>query len=303
MLNAMTVDLEDWAQAVVDPNYPITERVVENTSRLLDFLDRHGVRATFFALGKVCERFPALLPRIAAAGHEIASHGYGHELVYRQGPELFEEDVRRSVALIEAQIGYRPLGYRAPAFSITSRSLWAGPILAKLGFHYSSSIFPIAGRRYGIPSWPRIPARWPDCDLVEFPLTTLRLGGWNLPALGGGYTRLLPAPILASAVRQLNRLGGPAVIYLHPYELAAGEVDWFRLRGLFLSRRRRYMQALWRSQVEPRLSRLLNEFSFTTMSESLRLRQEVSRVNLIVDRPRRKACLSPSTSPAYGVYG
>jgi polysaccharide deacetylase family protein (PEP-CTERM system associated) len=285
MLNAMTVDLEDWAQAVVDPNCPITERVVENTSRLLDFLDRHGVRATFFALGKVCERFGALLPRIAAAGHEIASHGYGHELVYRQGPERFEEDIRRSVALIEAQIGRRPLGYRAPAFSITSRSLWAGPILARLGFQYSSSIFPIAGRRYGIPSWPRIPAHWPDCDLVEFPLTTLRLGGRNLPALGGGYTRLLPAPVLASAIRRMNRLGGPAVIYLHPYELAVGEVDWFQRCATALSRRRRWMQALWRSRVEPRLSCLIKEFSFATMSESLRAWQCVSRADSSIEHP------------------
>jgi polysaccharide deacetylase family protein (PEP-CTERM system associated) len=303
MLNAMTVDLEDWAQAVVDPGYPITERVVENTSRLLDFLDQHGVRATFFVLGKVCERFPDLLPRITAAGHEIASHGYGHELVYRQGPERFEQDVHRSIALIEAQTGRRPIGYRAPAFSIISRSLWAGPILAGLGFRYSSSIFPIAGRRYGIPSWPRIPGRWPDCDLLEYPLTTLRLGGRNLPALGGGYTRLLPMTILASAIRQLNRQGGPAVIYLHPYELAPGEVDWFRLHGTILSRRRRWMQALWRSRVEPRLSCLLKDFPFTTMSESLQAWQGVSQVNSSADRPRRRLCLLPEAGLACEACG
>jgi len=269
MLNAMTVDLEDWPQSVLDPRHPITDRVVENTYHVLDLLDRLHVRATFFALGRVCERFPHLLPTVAAAGHEISSHGYGHELVYRLTPPQFAEDLRRSITIIEAQTGRRPLGYRAPAFSITARSMWAGRILADLGFHYSSSIYPIAGRRYGIAHWPRRPQPWPDCDLIEFPPTTVRLAGRNWPACGGGYTRLLPAAVMAWAIRRLNRGGAPAVVYLHPYELSVDEVHFYLQAGVRCSRAQRLTQSLWRSRVGPRVSRLLGEFAFGPMSEAL----------------------------------
>ena len=269
MLNAMTIDLEDWAQAVLDPRLPVTDRVVINVERLLRFLETHRVRATFFALGKVCERHPQLLPTIAAAGHEIASHGYGHELVYHLSPGRFEADIARSVAIIESQIGRRPVGYRAPAFSITARSRWAGPILAAAGFKYSSSIFPVRKRRYGIPDAPALPHRWPNCNLLEFPLTTMRVWGWNLPVCGGGYTRLLPAWVHARAIRRLNDRGHPAVVYLHPYELAVGEVGAFRRSGFRMSRRRYLMQSLWRSRVAPRLLRLFTEFQFAPMAEVL----------------------------------
>lgn len=266
MLNAMTIDLEDWGQAVLDPSHPVTGHVVENVRRVLDLLAAHRVQATFFALGKVCERFPRLLPDVAAAGHEIASHGYGHELIYNQTPDAFASDVRRSIDIIEAQTGRRPVGYRAPAFSITRQSLWAGPILAELGFRYSSSVFPIEGRRYGIPDAPRRPYRWPNCGLIECPLTTARLLGRNFPVCGGGYTRLLPAPVLAWAIRRLNRQGLPAVIYLHPYELAPDEIGSFRKGGTHMSWRKSLTQSLWRSRVAPRLARLFSEFEFTTMS-------------------------------------
>lgn len=270
-LNAMTVDLEDWAQAVLDPRLPVTGRVVDNVYRLLDFLDTHQVRATFFALGRVCEQFPDLLPAVAAAGHEIGSHGYGHELIYNLTPKQFEEDIRRSTALIESQTGRRPIGYRAPAFSITNRSRWAGPMLARNGYLYSSSIFPVRKRRYGIPEAPRFPHRWSDCDLWEFPLTTVRLAGRNVPLCGGGYTRLLPAAFIAAGIRHLNRQGRPAILYLHPYELAPGEVDWFRKQGFAMSAKRRFMQSLWRSRVPARLARLFAEFRFTPAGEVLPL--------------------------------
>ena len=270
MLNAMTIDLEDWAQAVLGPDLPVTDCVVANTERVLKLLDRHGVRATFFALGRVCERFPGLLPAVASAGHEIASHGYGHELVYELTPARFAADVRRSIELIESQIGRRPVGYRAPAFSITKRSLWAGPILAEMGFRFSSSIFPIRKRRYGIPDWPAVPSKWPGCELVEFPLTTLPVLGWRVPVCGGGYMRLLPARVHAAAIARQNAAGHPAVVYLHPYELAPGEVRSFVRAGTSASWRRRFMQSLWRSRVEPRLRALLDRFAFGTISSTLR---------------------------------
>jgi len=269
VLNAITVDLEDWGQAVIDPDCPVTPHVVDNLRRVLDLLNKLGVRATFFALGKVCERFPDLLPAVRDAGHEIASHGYGHQLVHHLTPEAFERDVRRSIEIIEAQTGCRPSGYRAPAFSITGKSLWAPAVLADLGFRYSSSVFPMRGRRYGLPQAPREPFRWPDCNLIEFPMTTLRLLGRNLPACGGGYTRLWPASIQSWAIRSLNRRNIPAVLYLHPYELAPGEVHSFLRRGLAIPRHKALMQELWRSRVADRIRRLADEFRFGPMREAL----------------------------------
>lgn len=269
MLNAFTVDLEDWAQAVLDPHLPVSERVVENTQRVLDWLARRRVRATFFALGKVCEKFPDLLPGVASAGHEIGSHGYGHELVYSISADEFRRDVRRSVQLIESQTGVRPIGYRAPAFSITRYSLWAGKLLSELGFRYSSSIFPIRHPRYGIPQAPPYPFEWNDCDLTEFPITTYRALGRRWPCVGGGYTRLLPGIALARAIRRANQAGQPAVVYLHPYEFAPRETGWFARHGASARWRRRFTQELWRSRVEPRLTRLAGEFEFGPMCEVL----------------------------------
>ncbi|GMU23982.1 MAG: hypothetical protein AMXMBFR13_40590 [Phycisphaerae bacterium] len=276
MLNALTVDLEDWGVSVLDPRCRVTDRVAVNTERILNFLAARGVRATFFALGRVCEAFPDLLPAIRDAGHEIASHGYGHELVYRLTPEQFARDLRLSSQIIESQSGRRPAGYRAPAFSITRQALWAGRILSEQGFSYSSSIFPINGRRYGIPDAPRFPHRWPDCDLMEFPLTTFQIAGHNLPACGGGYTRLFPAAVLRAAIQSANRQGQPAVIYLHPYELAPGETDWFRRNRFAFSWKRRLTQELWRSKVEQRLTQLLETFPFGPMAECLRGLQPMS---------------------------
>jgi polysaccharide deacetylase family protein (PEP-CTERM system associated) len=269
MLNALTIDLEDWGQAVLDHRLPVTDRVVSNVTLLLDFLRDHGVRATFFALGKVCEKHPDLLPAIADAGHEVACHGYSHRRVDRLNPEDFAEDLERSIEIIESQSGRRPLGYRAPQFSIDRSCLWVGPILASRGFRYSSSVFPIRGRRYGVPDWPRFPGRWPNCDLIEFPVTTLRLCGRNWPVCGGGYTRLLPGAVLSGALRRVNRAGRPAVLYQHPYEFATGEVEESCRAGFAVSPQVRFTQSLWRSRVPGRLSALLRKFRFAPMGEVL----------------------------------
>jgi polysaccharide deacetylase family protein (PEP-CTERM system associated) len=206
---------------------------------------------------------------IASAGHEIASHGYGHELLYNLTPAAFRADVQRSIAIIESQVGRRPQGFRAPAFSVTASTRWAGPILADFGFRYSSSIFPVRKKRYGIPDAPRTPHRWPDCPLMEFPLTTLRVMGTNVPVCGGGYMRLLPGWIHARAIRRLNAEGQPAVVYLHPYEFAPDEVREFKRFGLAFSARRHLMQSLWRSRVPVRLERILHEFAFAPMIQVL----------------------------------
>lgn len=267
--NCLTIDLEDWGQAVLGPDLPVTDHVVANTERLLAFLDARKVKATFFALGRVCERFPGLLPAVAAAGHEIATHGYGHQLVYRQRPEAFEADVARSIALIESQIGRKPLGYRAPAFSITHATPWAAASLERLGLRDSSSVFPIRKRRYGIADAPRGPFRWAGTRLWELPMATLALAGRAIPVCGGGYLRLWPHAVHAAAIHQLNRLGHPAVVYVHPYEMAPGEVSRYIAAGWSVSRKRRLMQSLWRSRVAPRLSRLLREFPFGKAADTL----------------------------------
>ena len=271
VVNAMTIDLEDWAQAVLGTYLPITDRVLRNTDRVLSLLDEHRIHATFFALGKVCEKFPSLLPTIASAGHEIGTHGYGHELLHRITPRRFRDDLRRSMDIIEAQTGRRPIGYRAPAFSITRESRWAGPILAEAGILYSSSIFPIAGRRYGIADAERFPHRWENCDLIEFPLSTVRRFGRNLPVAGGGYLRLLPRRIIEAAIRETNQQHRPFAIYLHPYELDVNELAELKRDGWSIAWRTFVNQSLFRGRVRSRLAGLFREFRFTTMADVLGL--------------------------------
>ena len=267
--NALTIDLEDWAQSTLGPQFPITRRMVRSTHRLLDLLDRCGVCATFFVLGKAADRFPYLVREVHARGHEIASHGYGHELLYNITPERFREDIRRSAEQLERLTGTRPIGYRAPAFTITKKTLWAGPILAEEGFLYDSSIFPIAGSRYGIPDAPRFPHKWPDCDLWEFPLTTTRHLGRNLPICGGGYMRLLPGGVVEAAVREVNRQGHPAVIYMHPYEMDCNEIAVLKERGWPIDPMTYLKQTLFRGLFPGRLRRLLTRLRFSSMQDVL----------------------------------
>ena len=229
MLNAFSVDLEEYFQVanfdhVIDrrrwPELP--SRAVAQTHRILDLCDQTGTRATFFVLGWVAERQPDLVREIVARGHEVACHGYGHELIYQIGPERFREDVKRGRAVIEDAIGARVEGYRAPSFSITSRSLWALEILAEEGFRFDSSIFPVRHRRYGIPDFSREPLRLvlPSGDaIVEFPLSTLAWGPLRLPVAGGGYLRLLPFALLRWGIGRLVATERPTVLYVHNWEI------------------------------------------------------------------------------------
>ncbi len=265
--NVLTIDLEDWPIAVLGPDHEVTHRVVLNTRRCLQILRWHGVRATFFVLTKVAERFGDLVREVHAAGHEIASHGHGHELLTEISPRRFEADAARSIEVLNGLIGEPPIGYRAPAFSIVQRTRWAGPILSKLGFKYSSSIFPIRHRRYGIPDAPRGFHRWPDCDLIECPLATVRCLGRNWPVAGGGYFRLLPGPVARRMIRGVNHGGRPAVLYLHPYELDVDGIAQHKSEGVRVTPWRRLTQGLFRSRMEARLHRLLEQFRFATMRD------------------------------------
>jgi polysaccharide deacetylase family protein (PEP-CTERM system associated) len=243
-------------------------RVARNTDRLLEIFAQHHVFATFFVLGWVAEREPALVQRIGAAGHEIASHGFGHKLVYDQRPNEFREDVRRSKAVIEAVTGRAITGYRAPSFSITAKSLWAFDVLIEEGFLWDASVFPIRHDRYGIPSAPRHPY-WvkhtsASGKLLELPASTIRLAGTNLPCAGGGYFRLLPYWWAAWGIGHVNRVEGkPVVFYLHPWEL---DVRQPRLQANRLSRFRHYRNL---AATTGRLQRLLSEHRFDTVDAAV----------------------------------
>jgi polysaccharide deacetylase family protein (PEP-CTERM system associated) len=269
----MTVDVEDYFHvSVFDGVVPrsawstLESRVVANTDRLLTLFAEHSVRGTFFVLGWVADRHPDLVARIAAAGHEIASHGYGHRLVYDQTPKAFRADVRRSKELLEQASGQVVRGYRAPSYSIVPRSLWALDVLIEEGFEYDASIFPIRHDRYGIP----VSARHPYVverrrgRIVEAPASTARVGPANLPIAGGGYFRLLPYRWTRWGIGRVNRAEHrPVIFYLHPWEI---DPDQPRLRAGLVSRFRHYRNL---RETEARLKQLLADFAWGPLSAML----------------------------------
>ena len=271
--NALSFDVEDYFQvaalaAAVDRKSwdKQPSRVDANTARLLDLLAERGVHATFFVLGWIAERHPAIVRSIAAAGHEIACHGYSHELIYRQSPEAFREETRRSKGILEDQAQARIRGYRAATWSITRKSLWALDILAEQGFSYDSSIFPTHHDLYGIPEAPRVPHRLSlpgGATLLEFPPSTVRLGPVNLPVAGGGYFRLLPLAVTRWAIRRINREGLPFLFYLHPWEI---DPDQPRMKVGLKSRLRHYTNI---DSCERKLAALLDEFPMGTIWDAL----------------------------------
>lgn len=274
ILNAFSIDVEDYfhvqGYADVIPRSDwdtLPPRVEKNTDLILRVLEEHGVRGTFFVLGWVARRHPTLVRRIAAAGHEIASHGMDHTLVYTQSPEVFREETCASKALLEDLAQAPVVGYRAATYSITMRSLWALEILAEEGFQYDSSIFPIRHDRYGIVHAPRLPhyiVLGGGERLLEFPLSTLRVLGHNLPVAGGGYFRFFPFPFTAAAFARLNeRDRTPFVFYLHPWEI---DPDQPRVKTrLFATLRHR----LNLDRCMDRLRRLLGRFAFAPVREVL----------------------------------
>ncbi|MFY9398083.1 MAG: XrtA system polysaccharide deacetylase [Desulfomonilia bacterium] len=272
MRHALTIDVEEYFQVHAFSDVIPTgswescpSAVVENTGRILDLLDERGLTATFFCLGWIAERNPELIRSIHSRGHEVACHGYLHQVISLQGPSGFREDVTRAKGVLEDCIGEPVIGYRAPTYSITGKTLWALGILEELGFRYDSSIFPIHHDNYGIPDAPRVPHRLADSTLVEFPISTLRVGKLNLPVSGGGYFRLLPYPVTRFALKNIQREGIPFIFYIHPWEL---NPDTPRVReATFLSRFRTYT-GIERSIAKFR--RLLQDFSFTTVREVLR---------------------------------
>ena len=268
-LNAFTVDVEDYfhvaalASAVSRESWPAREcRVERNTERLLALLGERGVSGTFFVLGWVADRYPALVRRIAESGHEVACHGYSHQLIYDQSPEVFREETARAKALLEDAIGGPVHGYRAASFSIIRSTLWALDTLIDLGFRYDSSIFPIRHDRYGIPdaSPEPGPVSAPSGrTLVEFPMVPANVLGMKVPVCGGGYFRIFPYWLTRAGLRQINGRGQTFPFYLHPWEIDPGQP---RIRVGALSRFRHYTNL---HRCESRLHRVLREFPFAPM--------------------------------------
>jgi polysaccharide deacetylase family protein (PEP-CTERM system associated) len=277
-VNAFTVDVEDYfhvealSSVISRESWSTREyRVEANTERLLGVLAEHGVAGTFFVLGWVAERSPALVRRIAAAGHEIACHGYAHQLVYQQAPQVFRQETVRAKSCLEDLIGEAVLGYRAASFSVTKASLWALDVLIDLGFLFDSSVFPIRHDIYGLPGASPEPHRIAAPSgrtLIEFPMSAASFLGAPVPVSGGGYFRILPYWLTRAGLKQINeQRQRPFTFYMHPWELDPGQphvsgVSWF-------SRFRHYTNL---ERCESRLHRLLGEFAFTSMREALRLR-------------------------------
>ena len=268
MINGLTVDFEDWYQGLEIPHTDwagFEDRITDSGRRILAMFDEAGVRGTFFVLGAVAERHPELVREIAAAGHEVGTHGWSHTLVYKMRPETFREELKRSVALLEDLSGQRIAGHRAPFFSITRASLWAFEILAEAGLRYDSSVFPVWNYRYGIPDAPRWPYTVGDGARAvrEFPITTLRVLGRNLPVAGGAYFRIYPYALTRAALRSINRGGHPAVFYIHPWEI---DPDHPRIP---VPRRIAATHYANLGATASRLSRLLRDFRFAPLREVL----------------------------------
>jgi polysaccharide deacetylase family protein (PEP-CTERM system associated) len=272
--NALTVDVEDYfhvaalASSIPRDSWTSCEsRVVGNTQRLLSLFEQFDVKATFFVLGWVAERYPQLVRDIAARGHEIACHGFSHRLVYEQSPEEFYEETQRSKSLLEDITGTGILGYRAASYSVVRESLWALDILVELGFVYDSSIFPVHHDRYGIPDAKRAPHRMSTPkgkSIVEWPLATASIFGVRLPVAGGGYFRLLPYWLSHWGLASINRREQrPFIFYLHPWEIDPAQP---RVSASWLSRFRHYTNL---GKCEERLRRLLGEFRFGTAKDGL----------------------------------
>ncbi len=271
--NALTVDVEDYFQvsAFADSirqhewdNQPL--RVEQNTHKLLDLFDEYQIKATFFVLGWVATRTTDLVLEIAKRGHEVASHGYSHQLVYNQSPEVFRQETIRAKSILEDIVQQPVRGYRAASYSITKRSLWALDILAEAGFDYDSSIFPVRHDRYGIPDSPEFPYTLDTPaghKLVEFPLSTARVLRYRLPIAGGGYFRLYPYWLSRAGLRQVNRRKKPFIFYLHPWEI---DPDQPRISASWLSRFRHYNNL---DKCEARLHRLALDFQFSTVEKVL----------------------------------
>jgi polysaccharide deacetylase family protein (PEP-CTERM system associated) len=272
--NALTFDVEDYfqvsafAKVIRQEDWLLYDkgRVVKNTQKILELLDNKNIQATFFVLGWIADRYSSLVSEIYKAGHEVASHGWSHQLVYNQNIETFRSETDRSKKLLEDITGAQVLGYRAASYSITPKSYWAFDVLVELGFQYDSSVFPVYHDRYGMPDAPRFPYTITSDKkrkLVEFPLSTYEILNYRLPIAGGGYFRLFPYWLTRFCLSAINQRENPFVFYLHPWEI---DTDQPLVKASISSRFRHYNNL---NKCYSRLERLMDEFPFTSMKNVL----------------------------------
>lgn len=276
MLNALTIDVEDYFQVsnfeclIRFEDWERCEsRVVQNTEKALEILASAKVKATFFVLGWIAEKFPELIKEIHLQGHEIASHGYSHRLIYQQSPEEFRQDIKKTKVLLEGLTEKKPiLGYRAASYSITRESLWALDILSGEGFRYDSSIFP--GRHHigGLPDTNPYFHRIENSNgaIWEFPISTLPILGHNISFAAGGYFRLFPYRIIKWRIKRINERGYPATVLIHPWELDPGQP---RFKTKMIDMFRQYYNL---ARTGDKLKRLLSDFKFGTVKEVIGLK-------------------------------
>ena len=274
MVNVLTVDLEDWFQSslelfenIGEPEkiFRPTGRVVRNTRKLLGILGEHRVKATFFILGTVAEEFPGLIKEIHSQGHEIATHGYGHKLIYKQTEEEFRKDLRESIDIIESITGERVLGYRAPYFSIRKDSLWVLEVLKEEGLKYDASIFPLKKKLYGVNDINKINTN----GIVEFPVSKTSFLGYEFPFGGGGYLRLFPYAVTKWAIRKLNKQGSPAMVYVHPYEIDTEDFQDYGFDSNVKTKFTRFTQEFNREKTEDKIRALLRDIEFVAIRDLL----------------------------------
>jgi polysaccharide deacetylase family protein (PEP-CTERM system associated) len=275
--NAMTVDVEDYFQVSAFEPYvlkeqwdTLTHRVERNTNKILDLLDERSIKATFFTLGWVAERYPDLIKRIVSEGHELACHGYEHIRVTEQTPEQFRDDVAKAKKILEELSGKEIKGYRAASYSIGASNLWALNVLQEEGFKYSSSIYPVKHDLYGMPNAPRFiykPIK--NQDFKEIPITTVRLGDKNFPCGGGGFFRFYPYALSKWAFNRVNNQENESgIFYFHPWEI---DPEQPRQNGLSLKTRTRHYLNLHR--MENRIKRLLTDFKWDTMENVFQINE------------------------------
>jgi len=270
IVNAMTVDVEDYFQVSAFDDHisrdqwrSIPTRIERNTEVILQMFSDHNTSATFFTLGWIAERFPALVRRISDSGHEVASHGYNHVRAHQQTPEQFLQDVVRTKELLEDITNKKVKGYRAASYSIMADNLWALDSLQEAGYVYSSSIYPIKHDLYGMPEAPRFPFRLKDDGLLEIPVSTVEILHQKLPSGGGGYFRLLPYSVSRWAIHRINQYDGqPSVFYFHPWEIDPKQP---RQHGISLKTRFRHYVNL--SRMQAKLTQLLKDFEWDRMDQ------------------------------------
>ncbi len=266
-VNVFTVDLEEWFQGLTSTNPQVAKwdeyesRVVSATHLLLGILREHNVRATFFTLGHVADRHPALMENICADGHELGIHGYYHRFVYRLTPAEFEAEITRSIEAVMRVNGEMPQGHRAPYFSVNGTTPWAFEVLARNGLRYDSSVFPTRNMLYGFPGAPRLPYRMAEHNLWELPASTVRWAGRTWPMSGGFYVRALPYMVTRWAIQRLHRAGEPAILYIHPWELDLGQ------RYRQVTPRERITHYHGRRGLAAKLHQLLSDFRFGPMRD------------------------------------